>query len=95
MMVIFTPNQLDQQARYQIQVRGWFSERWAESFSGMQISHQHLESGAFITTLKGPVVDQAALRGILNKIWDFNLALISVELIRNEKERVQRKEQDA
>ena len=34
-----------------------------------------------ITTLTGPVADQAALRGILTKVWDLNLTLISVTRI--------------
>jgi len=88
-------NQADQPARYQIQVRGWFSERWTESFSGMQRTHHRTESGTSITTLKGLVVDQAALRGILNKIWDLNLTLVSVKLIPNEIDREKRIRQDA
>ncbi len=34
--------------------------------------------GLPITVLTGPVVDQAALRGILNRLWDLNLTVISV-----------------
>ena len=34
-----------------------------------------------VTTLTGPVADQSALRGILSKIWDLNLTLISVRRI--------------
>jgi len=33
------------------------------------------------TILSGPVTDQAALRGLLNKIWDLNLTLISLERV--------------
>ena len=67
---------LDQAAVYQIQVQGKLDESWSDWFSGMTITS---ESG--ITTLTGPVADQSALRGILSKIWDLNLVLISVTRI--------------
>lgn len=67
---------LDQPARYQIQVRGKLDESWSDWLSGMTITS---ESG--ITTLTGPVADQAALRGLLSKIWDLNLVLISATRI--------------
>jgi hypothetical protein len=45
-----------------------------------------LESGMPpITNLSGPVVDQAKLRGIMNKLWDLNLAVISVKRIEAQK----------
>jgi hypothetical protein len=67
---------LDQAAVYQIQVRGKLDKSWSDWFNGLTIT---LESG--ITTLTGPVADQAALRGILSKVWDLNLVLISVNRI--------------
>jgi len=67
---------LDQAAVYQIQVRGKLDENWSDWFSGMTVT---FESG--ITTLTGLVADQAALRGILSRIWDLNLTLISVTQI--------------
>ncbi|MBL7065918.1 MAG: hypothetical protein ISS49_17210 [Anaerolineae bacterium] len=58
---------------YQIQVQGRLDEDWSDWFSGMTVT---FESG--VTTLTGPVADQAALRGILTRIWDLNLTLLSV-----------------
>jgi len=63
----------DQPVMYQIKVRGQLDEKWSEWFSGMTVTFD-----SDITTLTGPVADQAALRGILSKIWDLNLTLISV-----------------
>jgi hypothetical protein len=63
---------LDQAAVYQIKVRGKLDESWSDWLSGMTITS---ESG--ITTLTGPVADQAALRGLLSKSWALNLILIS------------------
>lgn len=67
-----------EQDRYQIQVQGWISERWANWFDGMAMTYQGTEDDSPITVLTGPVVDQAALRSLLIKIWDLNLTLISV-----------------
>ena len=61
---------------YEIQVQGLIDPRWADWFSGMTIADDGV-----VTTLAGPVVDQAALRGILSKIWDLNLGVISVKPI--------------
>jgi hypothetical protein len=66
------------QDKYQIRVQGWISERWANWFEGMTLIHEGAEGGSPITILTSPAVDQAALRGLLTKIWDLNLALISV-----------------
>jgi len=61
-----------------IQVQGRLDEGcWSDWFGGMAIA---FEGG--VTTLTGPVADQAALRGMLCKLWDLNLTLISVQPIR-------------
>ena len=58
---------------YQIKVQGKLDESWSGWFNGMAVT---VEDDT--TTLTGVVVDQAALRGILSRLWDLNLALISV-----------------
>lgn len=58
---------------YQIKVRGEIDARWSDWFDGVDIA-----SDGDATTLTGPIIDQAVLRGILIKIWDLNLTLISV-----------------
>lgn len=63
---------------YQIEVRGYLDPSWSEWFNGFQmISFQDL-SGSSTTTLTGVIVDQSALRGILAKIWDLNLTVVSI-----------------
>jgi hypothetical protein len=64
--------------RYRIKVQGWIGERWANWFDGMTIAYEGTMDDSPITVLTGPVVDQAALRSLLTKIWDLNLTLISV-----------------
>ncbi len=59
---------------YEIRVRGHLDDRWAEWFEGMTITLE--EDGD--TLLTGPVTDQAALHGLLKKIRDLGLPLLSV-----------------
>jgi len=61
-------------AYYEIQVKGRLDERWEASFDGMTIASQDS-----ITTISGLVVDQAALHGLLARVRDFGLVLISVK----------------
>ena len=63
----------DRQAVYQITLRGALDESWSGYLSGMLIA-----SGDEMTTITGAVADQSALRGILCRLWDLNLEIISV-----------------
>jgi hypothetical protein len=67
-----------EQDRYQIRVQGWIGERWADWFDDMTMTYEGTEGNSPATILTGPVIDQAALRSLLSKIWDLNLAIISV-----------------
>lgn len=62
---------------YRIRVRGHLNEEWRGWFQGMSISLEH--NG--ITRLTGPLEDQAALFGVLKRIRNLGLALISIEQI--------------
>jgi hypothetical protein len=64
------------QTVYQIHVQGELDSTWADWFNGLTITREG--SNPPLTTLTGPVADQAALRGIVNKLWDLNLALLSL-----------------
>jgi hypothetical protein len=59
---------------YEIRVEGHLSDRWADWFDGLAIRHNAQEE----TTLMGRLIDQAALFGVLTKIHDLNLSLISI-----------------
>jgi len=59
---------------YRIKVKGRLDKQWAAWFEGMTITYEGEE-----TMLTGSVADQSALHGLLNKIRDLNLALLSVE----------------
>jgi hypothetical protein len=60
--------------RYEIRVRGHLGTRWAAWFDGMTLTH----GSDGTTSIHGPVADQAALHGLLQKIRDLGLPLISV-----------------
>ena len=62
---------------YQIVVKGVLDVGWSEWFGNLDVSVN--EDGC--TVLTGWIVDQAALRGILNAIWDLNLVVIAVRRI--------------
>jgi hypothetical protein len=60
--------------RYEIRIKGFLDERWADHFDGMDIAHEV----AGTTRLAGPLADQAALYGVLNRLRDLGIALVSV-----------------
>lgn len=62
---------------YQIRIKGHLDHRWSEWFGGLTIT---LEDNGD-TLLSGPVVDQAALHGLLRKVRDLGMQLISVTSI--------------
>jgi hypothetical protein len=66
-----------QPARYEIRVEGVLDGRWSAWFDGMAVSSDEPDQ----TTIAGPVTDQAALHGLLAKIRDLALPLISVRRI--------------
>ncbi len=61
---------------YVIRVEGCLGDRWAEWFEGMTITQEYNQ-----TLLTGPVVDQAALYGLLKKVRDLGMPLISVNRV--------------
>ena len=59
---------------YRIRIQGHLEQRWASWFDGLELSHD--EDGT--TLLQGQVADQAALHGLLTKVRDMGLPLVSV-----------------
>ena len=62
----------------EIKVKDHLALHWADWFAGLSIVH--CEGGS--TLLSGPVTDQAALLGLLNKVCDLGLTLLSIEFSR-------------
>ena len=64
----------DEPRYYEIQIKGHLDDRWSDWFGGMTITLE--ENGNTLVT--GPLVDQAALHGLLKKVRDLGMPLISV-----------------
>jgi hypothetical protein len=62
---------------YEIRLKGRLDARWADQFENLSLSH----ASDGTTILRGPVVDQAALYGLLRKVRDLGLPLVSVNQI--------------
>jgi len=63
---------------YEIQVKGQLNSSWSEWLEGLEV--KLLENGEMI--LFGPIVDQSALMGILNKLSRLNLTLLAVNKVK-------------
>ena len=72
---------LDLQGFYEIRVLGTLDNRWSEWFNGCEITIETSGAYAAYTKISCPQLDQAGLRGLLNRIWDLILNLISVHQI--------------
>lgn len=70
---------LDRPVGYVIRVPGWLEENWSDWAGGMSIVVETVEDGRPVTTLTG-TMDQAALQGLLRRLYSFGLPLISVNL---------------
>ena len=66
-----------QPARYQLRVVGLLDEHWSPWFSGLTVTHD--DDGH--TSLTGAVADQAELHGLLAKIRDLGVPLVSVTVL--------------
>ena len=64
-------------AIYEIRVQGRLDQRWSTWFDGLMISYE----GEDITVLSGPLVDEAALHGVLIKVRDLALPLLAVSRV--------------
>jgi hypothetical protein len=80
MMKVVQRLTLDQPATYQIKVPGELNESWAEWAGGMTITVASEGDGPPVTTLAG-TLDQAALLGLLRRLYSLGLPLISVNCV--------------
>ena len=62
---------------YEFRIKGHLAARWSDWFGGLSMRHQ--EDGT--TVLIGPVVDQAALHGLIVRIRDLGVPLLSVKRV--------------
>jgi hypothetical protein len=69
-----SPDEQHEAGRYEIRLKGHLDPRWSDWFEGLRLSRER--DGTSL--LRGPVVDQAALHGLLRKVRDLGLPLIAV-----------------
>jgi hypothetical protein len=67
----------DEPERYEIRLKGHLDDRWADWFEGLTITRE--ANGE--TLLAGPVADQAALHGLIKKVRDLGMSLVSISPI--------------
>ncbi|MDQ3870006.1 MAG: hypothetical protein M3301_00125, partial [Chloroflexota bacterium] len=63
-----------QARRYEVRVNGHLDARWADWFDGLSLTH----ASDGTTVIHGRIADQAALHGVLQKLRDLGLPLVSV-----------------
>jgi hypothetical protein len=63
--------------RYEIRLKGHLDGRWAAWFDGLSLTRE----GDGTTIIRGPIADQAALHGLLQKVRDTGLPLVSVTCV--------------
>jgi hypothetical protein len=66
---------------YELRVKGRVDSRWFQCYEGLGVTYQ-----AGDTILSGPIRDQSALHGVLERVRDLNLVLISLERVEYRKE---------
>ena len=71
---------------YEIRLKGHLDDRWADWFDGLTIT---LEDNGD-TLLTGPVIDQAVLHGLLKKVRDLGLTLLSVNSVETDTKEVRK-----
>lgn len=79
----------NQPAFYQIRIKGYLGQQWMDWFDGLTVTLE--EEGC--TLLTGPVIDQAALHGILKKVRDLGMPLLSVNSVYADQENIADNEQ--
>jgi hypothetical protein len=67
----------DHPRRYEIRLGGHLDSRWAARFDGMTLA----TSSDGSTVIEGPVIDQAALHGLLRTLYDIGLPLLSLNQV--------------
>lgn len=72
---------VDQPATYSIRVFGYLDKNWSDRLGGLEINSSSQEGKSTVTTISGSIIDQAALFGVLNALYDMRLPLLSVECL--------------
>lgn len=72
---------LDTSASYEICVQGNLDASWSDRLGGVSIQSNNCADTAPVTMLSGSLIDQAALMGVLNALYDLGMPLLSVQYL--------------
>jgi hypothetical protein len=72
---------------YEIRVQGFMDQSWSDRMNGVEIRVQDLPDEPPVSVLTGYYVDQAALAGVLNTLYDLGYPLLTVELLETQPSR--------
>lgn len=70
---------------YRIELDGKIDPSWSQSLGGVDITSRTDNNGVSVTFLTSGMIDQAALRGLLIRLWDLNLSLRSLQPLETKK----------
>ena len=73
------PLSYDLAATYQIIIEGRIDTTWSELLEGMKVSQVTLDNYSHCTSVEGELIDQAALAGVINALYEMHLTIISVK----------------
>ncbi len=71
----------DERPVYEIEVQGTLEGDWSAWFGGLSSTVENDGHSLPVTVISAEIADQSALRGILSRLWDLNLVVVSVRRI--------------
>ena len=80
--------EFDTPATYRIRIAGYLDNSWSDRLGGVTITTKTKAGETPVTTLSGELVDEAALAGVLNALYDLGYSLQSVKKIKPKEEHV-------
>ena len=76
---------------FKIEVNGFIDEHFIDYFGEFSITHKRIDDDKMVSCLRGNVLDQAALIGILNLLYDMRFPIISVKTMKKKRKSKKRK----
>ena len=70
-------------AMYKIKVQGELKESWSEKLQGLQINVERSPAKKPVSILIGQINDQSALTGVLNALYEYNMTILSVHMLKS------------
>ena len=70
-------------AMYKIEVQGELNKSWSEKLQGLQINVERSPGKMPVSVLIGQINDQSALSGVLNALYEYNMTILSVHMLKS------------